>query len=163
MLPILITAITVIAIIILWIFTKQQKLVILEEDIGAAMYQIGIRLSNRLDTLMALLDLTTCYAENESKTLLETVKSGRRVITANSTPDDVLHQESVICEALSRISVMVAQYPELKADQTYIRTMEAMQNLDVMVYTGLLIYNDRVAKLNRSIQVFPFSLFVGML
>lgn len=163
MLPTLIAIIAILALIILGVISKQRKLVVLDENISNAMSQIGVQLSSRFDALSALLDLTKGYAKHESETLIETIKSRRSVITAKSTPDDVLRQEGVISEALGRIAMVTEQYPELKANQTYIKTMDAVQTFENMVRTSRLIYNDSVTKLNREIRMFPVSMIAGML
>ena len=157
------TFIAIAAVIVLWAISTQRKLVVLDENISNAMSQIGVQLSSRFDALMALLNLTKGYAKHESETLIETIKSRRSVITAKSTPDDVLHQEGVISEALGRIAMVTEQYPELKANQTYIKTMDAVQIFENMVRTSRLIYNDSVTKLNREIRMFPVSMIAGML
>jgi LemA protein len=154
----LIAIIAVAAVIVLWIISTQRKLVVLDENISNAMSQIGVQLSSRFDALTALLDLTEGYAKHESETLIETIKSRRSVITAKSTPDDVLRQEGIITEALGRIAMVAEQYPELKANQSYIKTMDAVQTYENMVRTSRLIYNDSVTKLNREIRMFPVSL-----
>jgi LemA protein len=159
----LIAIIAVAAVIVLWIISTQRKLVVLDENISNAMSQIGVQLSSRFDALTALLDLTEGYAKHESETLIETIKSRRSVITAKSTPDDVLRQEGIINEALGRIAMVAEQYPELKANQSYIKTMDAVQTYENMVRTSRLIYNDSVTKLNREIRMFPVSLIAGML
>jgi LemA protein len=148
----LIAIIAVAAVIVLWIISTQRKLVVLDENISNAMSQIGVQLSSRFDALTALLDLTEGYAKHESETLIETIKSRRSVITAKSTPDDVLRQEGIITEALGRIAMVAEQYPELKANQSYIKTMDAVQTYENMVRTSRLIYNDSVTKLNREIR-----------
>jgi LemA protein len=151
------------AVIVLWAISTQRRLVVLDENISNAMSQIGVQLSSRFDALTALLDLTKGYAKHESETLIETIKSRRSVITAKSTPEDVLRQEGVISEALGRIAMVMEQYPELKANQTYIKTMDAVQTFENMVRTSRLIYNDSVTKLNREIRMFPVSIIAGML
>ena len=163
MLPIFIAIIAIIGVIILWIISTQRKLVVLDENVSNAMSQIGVQLSSRFDALTALLDLTKGYDKHESETLIETVKARRSIITAKSTPDDVLRQEGVISEALSRISIVTEKYPELKANQNYIKTMDAVQTYENMVRTSRLIYNDSVTKLNREIRMFPVSLIAGIL
>jgi LemA protein len=163
MLPTFITITVIVAVIVLWIISTQRRLVVLDENISNAMSQIGVQLSSRFDALSALLDLTKGYAKHESETLIETIKSRRSVITAKSTPDDVLRQEGVISEALGRIAMVTEQYPELKANQTYIKTMDAVQTFENMVRTSRLIYNDSVTKLNREIRMFPVSMIAGML
>lgn len=158
-----IAIIATVAIIVLWLFSIQRKLVVIDENISNAMTQIGVQLSSRFDVLMALLDLTKGYAKRESETLIEIIKSRRNVITAKSTPDDVLRQEGIISEALDRISMITEQYPELKTNQTYIEAVDAVQTFENMVRTSRLIYNDSVTKLNREIRKFPVSMIAGML
>ena len=159
----LIAIILVFIIIGIWVVSTQRKLVVLDENTSNAMSQIGVQLSSRFDALTALLDLTKGYAKHESETLIETIKSRRSVITAKSTPDDVLRQESVISEALGRIAMVTEQYPELKANENYAKTMDAVQTFENMVRTSRLIYNDSVTKLNREIRMFPVAMVAGML
>ena len=163
MLPTFIAIIAILALIILWVTSTQRRLVIFDENISNAMSQIGVQLFSRFDALTALLDLTKGYAKHESETLIETIKSRRSVITAKSTAEDVMHQEGVISEALGRIAMVTERYPELKANQTYIKTMDAVQTFENMIRTSRLIYNDSVTKLNREIRMFPVSMIAGML
>ena len=146
-----------------WVMSTQRRLVVMDENINNAMSQIGVQLSSRFDALTALLDLAKGYAAHESQTLIETIKSRRSVITAKSTPQDVLQQEGVISEALGRISMVAERYPELKADKGYAKCMDAVGSYEKMVRTSRLIYNDSVTKLNREIRMFPVSLIAGML
>lgn len=163
MLPTFIVIAAIIAAIVLWTISTQRRLVVLDENISSAMSQIGVQLSSRFDALTALLDLTKGYAKHESETLIETIRSRRSVITAKSSPDEVMRQEGVISEALCRIAMVTEHYPELKANQTYIKTMGAVQTFENMVRTSRLIYNDGVTKLNREIRMFPVSAISGML
>lgn len=149
--------------LVMWAAGVQRKLVVMDENINNAMSQIGVQLSSRFDALTALLDLTKGYAGGESQPLIETVKSRRSVITAASTPDDVLEQESVIAEALGRIAAVAEQYPGLKTDETYVKCMNAVDSYEKMVRTSRLIYNDSVTKLNRELRMFPTSLLGGVL
>ncbi|WP_024831973.1 LemA family protein [Ruminiclostridium josui] len=159
----LIVIIAIVAVIALWVISTQRKLVVLDENISNAMSQIGVQLSSRFDALTALLDLTKGYAKHESETLIETIKSRRSMITAKSTPNDVVRQEGVISETLDKISMVAEQYPELKSNQNYIKTMDAVETFENMVRTSRLIYNDSVTKLNREIRMFPVSLIAERL
>ncbi|WP_369282638.1 LemA family protein [Oscillibacter sp. GMB15532] len=149
--------------LVLWTVSTQRRLVVLDENISNAMSQIDVQQSSQFDALTALLHLTKVYAKHESETLMETIKSKRNVITAKSAPEEVQRQEGVISEALGRISTVTEQYPELKANQSYLKTMGAVQTFEGMVRTSRLIYNDNVAKLNREIRMFPVSLIAGIL
>ena len=151
-----------IAIFVIWGIGVQRRLVVMDENVSNAMSQIGVQLSSRFDALTALLDLAKGYATHESQTLIETIKSRRSVITAASTPDDVLKQEGIISEALGRISMVAERYPELKASESYKKCMDAVDSYEKMVRTSRLIYNDSVTKLNRELRMFPTSLLGSM-
>ena len=153
----------IVVIIVLWIISTQRSLVAMDENINNAMSQIGVQLSSRFDALTALLDLTKGYAQHESETLIDTVKSRRSIITAQSTPGEVAQQENVITEALGRIMAIAESYPDLKANQNYIKTMDSVNLYENHVRTSRLVYNDSVTKLNRMIRMFPASLIAGMM
>lgn len=158
----IIAAGVIIVILVLWVISVQRSFVVLDENINNAMSQIGVQLSSRWDALVSLLDLTKGYAEHEYKTMTDTIKA-RRSITRDSSPEDVKQQENFLVEALGKIMAVAENYPDLKADQTYIKTMDSVNQYENMVRTSRLIYNDNVTKLNRAVRMFPASLVAGIL
>jgi LemA protein len=154
---------TIATLIIFGVMSTQRRLVVLDENINNAMSQIGVQLSGRFDALTALLEITKGYALHEGITLVETVKSGRSVITAKSTPDDVLRQERIIREALESFTRLTEQYPQLKTNENYNKTLDAVEIFENMLRTSRLIYNYGVTKLNREIRMFPVSIIAGRL
>lgn len=152
----------IIAIIILWFISVQRKLVSMDENINNALSQIGVQLSSRWDALTALLDLTKGYAEHEYKTISDTIKM-RSSITSKSTAAEVNAQENILTEAMGKIMAIAESYPELKANENYIKTMDSVNLYEEMVRKSRLIYNDSVTKLNREIRMFPTSIAAGLL
>lgn len=161
--PTIISIIIIAVLIILWIISIRHRLVLLDENISNAMDQIGVQLSKKIDALTKLLDLTNGYSKYESGMLIDTIKPRRSMITAKSTPNDVLRQEGIISQTLDKIAMVTEYHPELKVDQIYIKTMDAVQIFESLVGTSCLIYNDSVAKLNREIRRFPVSMIAKML
>lgn len=146
----------------LWFISTQRALAVLDENINNAMSQIGVQLSSRWDALSALLNLTKGYAEHEYKTLSETIKA-RRPITAGSTAGEAAAQDNILIQAMGRIMAVAEQYPELKANMSYQKTMDSVNLYEGMVRQSRLIYNDSVTRLNRQIRMFPTSILAGML
>lgn len=151
-----------IAVIIIWFISAQRRLAFMDENINNAMSQIGVQQSSRWDALIALLDLTKGYAEHEYKTILDTTKN-RAAITGSSTAGEAAAQDNMIADALSRIMAIAENYPDLKANQNYIKTMDSVNQYENMVRQSRLIYNDSVTKLNRSIRMFPMSIAAAIL
>lgn len=158
----IIILIAIIAIAVLWFISTQRKLVAMDENINNAMSQIGVQLSSRWDALTALLDLTKGYAEHEYKTISDTIKM-RTSISSKSTAQDVNEQENILTQAMGKIMAVVESYPELKANENYIKTMNSVNEYEEMVRKSRLVYNDSVTKLNRAIRMFPTSIVAGML
>ena len=152
----------IIAGFVIWAVLAQRRLVAMDENINNAMSQIGVQISSRFDALIALLDMAKEYAAEDAQKLIDTIKPHRNIITAKSTPDDVVKQEAVIGEVLDRIAVIVEQYPELKDNKNYVRYMNAVDSYERMMRTSRLIYNDSVTKLNRELRMFPTSLLGRM-
>ena len=158
-----IIVVLLIVLLAIWMMSTQRKLVYMDENINNAMNQIGVQLSSRFDALTVLVDLAKGYAAHESQTLIETIKSGRSMITAKSTPNDVMAQERIISETLGRIAMVTEKYPELKADKNYTKCMDAVDSYEKMVRTSCLIYNDSVTKFNRAVRMIPTSFIAGIL
>ncbi len=152
----------IIAGFVIWAVLVQRRLVAMDENINNAMNQIGVQISSRFDALIALLDITKGYAAEESQILIDTIKLHRNVITAQSTPDDVVAQEGVISEALDRVTMIVEQHPELNTNKNYVKHMNAVDSYEKMIRTSRLIYNDSVGRFNRELRMFPTSLFGGI-
>lgn len=158
-----IIVVLLIVLLAMWMMSTQRKLVYMDENINNAMNQIGVQLSSRFDALTVLVDLAKGYAAHESQTLIETIKSGRSMITAKSTPNDVMAQERIISETLGRIAMVTEKYPEFKADKNYTKYMDAVDSYEKMVRTSCLIYNDSVTKFNQSVRMIPTSFIAGIL
>ena len=154
--------IVIAAVVVLWFISVQRTLVTMDENINNAMSQIGVQLSSRWDALTALLDLTKSYAEHEYKTIADTIKM-RTSITSKSTASEVNAQENIITEAMGKIMAVAESYPELKANENYIKTMDSVNSYEEMVRKSRLVYNDSVTKLNRSIRMFPTSIAASLL
>lgn len=146
-----------------WVISTKRRLMAMDENVNNAMNQIGVQLSSCFDTLIALLDLTGVYVAYESRILNETIQAKRRVIAAKSSPEEVLGQEEMIVEALERIALMAECCPELMADQNYAKCRDAVDSYEKMMRTSRLIYNDSVAKLNKTIRRIPTILIAGVL
>jgi len=162
-LPVILTILATITIIALWAVSVQRRLVTLDENVNNAMNQIGVQLSSCFDVLTVLLDFVVSYHGHQFEMLIKTVKSGRNAITAKSTPDDVLRQEGIISEAMSRIASLTEQCPELKNNNIYIKAMNSVQIYENMVRNSHLIYNNSVSRLNRETRKFPVSMLARML
>jgi LemA protein len=157
----LLIIIAIVAILVLWVISVQRKLVKQEEICKNGLSQIGVQQSSRWDALKALAELTKGYSDHEYKTITDTIAQ-RRPITGNSSPADANAQETLFNQALSSLNVVVEKYPELKANETFIKTMDSVNTYTEQVRMSQMVYNDSVTNYNRLIRQFPDSIVASL-
>ena len=153
--------IAIIVILVLWVISVQRKLVKQEEICKNGLSQIGVQLASRWDALKALAELTKGYSEHEYKTITDTIAQ-RRPITAASSSADANAQENLFTQAMSHLNLVVEKYPELKANETYIKTMDSVNTYQNQVRMSQMVYNDSVTKYNQLIRQFPDSIVASL-
>lgn len=158
----MLTAIIIIALLVLWVISVQRNLVSKEELCKNALSQIGVQQASRWDALTALAEMTKSYSEHEYKTLNDVIAQ-RRPIDASSTIQDAQEQENLITSALTHIMAVGEQYPDLKANETYIKTMDSINLYENQVRQSRMVFNDTVTTFNRLVRQFPNSLVAGLL
>lgn len=158
----IIIIVAVIAIVALWFMGIQRKLVSSDELCQNSMSQIGVQQQSRWDAVSALVKLTKSYNEHEYNTLVDVIKQ-RKDITRTSAAADANAQEDVLVAAAAKIRFVAEQYPELKADATYSKTMDGLNNYENQVRMSRMVFNDSVTKYNRIVRQFPDSIVASIL
>ena len=158
----IIIIVAIIAIVAFWFMGIQRKLVSSDELCQNSMSQIGVQQQSRGDAVSALVKLTKSYNEHEYNTLVDVIKQ-RKDITRTSAVADANAQEDVLVAAAAKIRFVAEQYPELKADATYAKTMDSLNNYENQVRMSRMVFNDSVTKYNRIVRQFPDSIVASIL
>lgn len=158
----IIIIVAIIAIVALWFMGIQRKLVSSDELCQNSMSQIGVQQQSRWDAVSALVKLTKSYNEHEYNTLVDVIKQ-RKDITRTSAAADANAQEDILVAAAAKIRFVAEQYPELKADATYAKTMDSLNNYENQVRMSRMVFNDSVTKYNRIVRQFPDSIVASIL
>lgn len=154
--------VAIIALVVLWFVSVQRNLVGKDEMCKNSLSQIGVQQASRWDALTALAEMTKSYSEYEYKTLKEVIAQ-RRPVTGASTAAEANAQENLITDALTHIMAVGEQYPDLKASETYVKTMDSINVYENQVRMSRMVYNDSVTNFNRLIRQFPSNIVAGML
>ena len=158
----IIIIVAIIAIVAFWFMGIQRKLVSSDELCQNSMSQIGVQQQSRWNAVSALVKLTKSYNEHEYNTLVDVIKQ-RKDITRTSAVADANAQEDVLVAAAAKIRFVAEQYPELKADATYAKTMDSLNNYENQVRMSRMVFNDSVTKYNRIVRQFPDSIVASIL
>ena len=158
----IIAIVAIVALLVVWVISVQRKLISKEELCKNSLSQIGVQQASRWDALKALAEMTKSYSEYEYKTITDVIAQ-RQSITGTSSVADANNQEKLMSTAMNHINVVAEQYPELKASETYVKTMDSINTYENQVRMSRMVFNDSVTSFNRVVRQFPSSLVAGML
>jgi LemA protein len=159
----LIIVIAIVAILVLWVISVQNRLVKSDELCNNALKQINVQQVSRYDALQALVKLTREYASYEAETLQKVVDARKITSSPAPTAAEIDANEQALKEISAKLIAVAEAYPDLKANQNYQQTMQSIQTYEENVRLSRMTFNDTVTRFNQQVRVFPASLIAGML
>ena len=139
-----------------------NQLVTMDTDIKAKWAQIDNQLQRRADLIPNLVETVKGFAAQE-KSILESIANARsRLAGAGSVPDKMAASNE-LSGALSRLLVVVENYPNLKSDATFNRLMDELAGTENRLAVERKRYNDSVQVYNVAVRQFPGTLIARIL
>jgi LemA protein len=149
--------VALILVIIFWFIGIMNKLRQLELKVHEAESGIDVALTKRYDLLTKLLDTTKGYARHEAETLEKIVK-WRGGVPDNASLEDKEEFTKQMNAVSTGISVVVEQYPDLKANTVFKELQAAVTNTEEHLQAARRLYNANVTHINHVIVTFPQSI-----
>jgi LemA protein len=131
------------------------------EAITAKWAQVENQLQRRNDLIPNLVETVKGYAAHE-KTLLEDVTNARSQWARAASVDDKIKAANQIDAALGRLLLVVENYPNLKADQTFLKLMDELAGTENRIAVERMRYNEAVREYNVAVRVFPGNIIAGV-
>jgi len=125
--------------------------------------QIDVQLKRRFDLIPNLIETVKGYKNFERETL-EAVTKARSSVQQVPAGDVAQRSkaEGELTSALSRLMVVVEQYPDLKANQNFLALQEELTSTENKISFSRQAYNDVVLQYNNKTQQFPTNIVAGM-
>jgi LemA protein len=131
------------------------------ETITAKWAQVENQLQRRNDLIPNLVNTVKGYAAHE-KTVLEDVTNARSQWGKAGTLEEKVKAAGAIDAALARLLLVVENYPNLKADQTFLKLMDELSGTENRIAVERMRYNEAVMDYNVTIRMFPGNVVGGM-
>lgn len=167
-LPLIIIA--VIAIVIYgWVKGFYNTAVNLDEDVKLAWNNVETAYQRRNDLIGNLVNTVKGAADFEKSTL-EAVINARANATkttidpTNITPEQLAafnQAQSGLSSALSRLLVTVEKYPDLKANQNFLKLQDELASTENQIATQRERFNTTIKPYNNHIRKFPGNVLAG--
>jgi LemA protein len=147
----------IVALIVLYFVMTYNSLISIKNNVEKAWANINVLLKQRNDELPKLIDTCKIYMKHEAQTL-ENVTRARMGVDAARESHDVGAlggAESALVASLGGLYAVAENYPDLKADQTFINLQQRITGLENQIADRREFYNDSVNVNNVRIAQFP--------
>ena len=159
---VIVAVVAVIAIIGGSLVSTYNGLVDKQANVENADAQIQVQLQRRADLIPNLVNTVKAYASHEED-VYTALADARTKLNSASNPEEYKEATDSFDSALSRLLVVVENYPELKADKNFVALQDELAGTENRLSTARKDYNDVATDYNASIRKFPTVIFAGML
>ncbi|MCX7878817.1 MAG: LemA family protein [Ignavibacteria bacterium] len=141
-----------------------NTLVSLDETVNQAWAQVENQYQRRADLIPNLVNTVKAYAEFEKDVLTEVTEMRSKVNEVKITPDDLSDEEKFrkfqqaqdeLSGSLSRLLVVVENYPQLKANENFIQLQAQLEGTENRIAVERKKYNEAVQEYNTTVKRFP--------
>lgn len=154
-----------------WVKNFNNTAISLNENIRESWGNVETAYQRRGDLIGNLVNTVKGAADFERSTL-EAVISARSKATqttidpANITPEQLQafqQAQGNLNSALSRLLVTVERYPDLKANQNFLKLQDELTSTENQILTARTRFNEAVKPYNNHVLKFPNSILAGFL
>ena len=143
-----------------------------EETVKAAWGDVESAYQRRNDLIPNLVEVVKGYAKHEKETLqavtearakVGSIQMSRALLDDPKAFSQFQEAQGSLSSALSRLMVVVEQYPDLKANQNFLDLQHQLEGTENRINVARSRYNKSVETFNTSIRIFPNSITNSLL
>lgn len=151
----------VVVIIVGGLVSSYNGLVTMDENVSGKWAQIDTQLQRRNDLIPNLINTVKGYAAHEEGVFKYVTDARAKLVGAKSV-EDKAQADAELTNALSRLMLVVENYPMLKSDANFRALQDELAGTENRIAVARKDYNDSVQQFNGAIRSFPTSAVAGM-
>ncbi|MFJ7915460.1 MULTISPECIES: LemA family protein [Lysinibacillus] len=151
----------ILVVLALLFIPKYNSLVTAEESVDSKWAQVENQLQRRYDLIPNLVESVKGYANHE-KEVIASITEARAQMGSAQSPKEQAVANDALNGALSRLLVVVENYPNLKADANFRQLMDELAGTENRLAVAREDYNNEVQTFNKTVKRFPGNLIAGM-
>ncbi len=169
---ILLIIVILLIMVIGWVVGKYNMMQKAQIDVQNQFAQVQAAYQRRADLIPNLVNTVKGAANFEKSTFVEVTEARAKMSGSLQLPKEAINDPQAFANlqasaegmnsALSRLMVVVENYPQLKANQNFLSLQEQLEGTENRINQERRVYNDVAAKFNKILVIFPNNIFAGM-
>jgi len=140
---------------------SRNELVTERNAVDGAWAQVDVVLQRRADLIPNLVETVKGFAGQE-KAVIQSVADARAALGGARTPAEKIAANGQIDSALSRLLVVVENYPNLKSNENFLRLQDELAGTENRIAVERRKYNETVQRYNTDIELFPKNIAASL-
>ena len=137
-------------------------LISLRNRVKEAWSDVEVQMKRRYDLIPNLVETVKGYASHESGTLEKVIQARNMAMANNGTPEEQAKSENILSGTLKSLFALSENYPDLKANQNFLRLQEELTDTENKIKAARRYYNGNVLALNNKVEMFPTNIISSM-
>jgi LemA protein len=139
----------------------RNEMVRKRETVNATWSQVDVVLQRRSDLIPNLVQTVKGFATHEEKVFGD-IANARAAMAGAKTPQERIAANGQLDSALSRLLVVVENYPQLRSNENFLRLQDELAGTENRIAIERRRYNETVQDYNTYISLFPNNIVAGM-
>jgi LemA protein len=140
---------------------RRNQMVTLNETVKSDWAQVDVVLERRSDLIPNLVQTVKGFAAQE-QTVYDDIAQARAALGGAQTPKDKIAANGQLDTALSRLLVIVENYPQLKSNENFLRLQDELAGTENRIAEERKRYDDAIQAYNTYITQFPNNIIASM-
>lgn len=157
----IIVIVVLVALLGIYLGATYNSLVKLKNSVEEAFATMDVYLKKRWDLIPNIVASVKGYAKHEAETL-ENVIASRNGRYQDLTAEEKVTANNQLSKSLSGFNVLMEQYPDLKANQTFLDLNNQLKQTENDIANARKYYNAVVKNYNNKVEMFPSSIVASM-
>lgn len=157
----LMVVIVIVVLIFLYLIGTYNSLVRLRNKVKDQWAQIDVVLKQRNDLIPNVVETVKGYAKHEKETLNAVIEARSKAAAATS-PEDEMKASGEVTQALGRLFALAESYPELKANENFLKLQDNLNEMEEKIRYSRQFYNDSVLTYKNKIEMFPSNIVASL-
>jgi LemA protein len=137
---------------------RKNQMVVKNETVKSAWSEVDNQLQRRADLIPNLVATVQGYAAQE-QTVFHDIAAARSALIGAGSPQAKIAANGQLDSALSRLLVVVENYPVLKSNENFMRLQDELAGTENRIAVARNRYNAAIQDYNTYIGQFPNSIF----